>query len=115
MERASWKAATGAQEKIQEMVRRIVKRFQPERIILFGSHARGTAGADSDVDLLVVMRVRGSKREQRLKIRAILSGIGVAKEVVVATLEEVERYRDLVGTIIRPALREGKVLYERPS
>ncbi|MBI4168347.1 MAG: nucleotidyltransferase domain-containing protein [Acidobacteria bacterium] len=97
------------------MVRRIVERFQPDRIILFGSHARGSAGTDSDVDLLVIMRVRGSKRAARLKIRSALSGIGIAKDIVVATPEEVEQYRDLVGTIIRPALREGKVLYERPS
>ena len=47
---------------IKEMVQRIVAGFNPEKVILFGSYARGTAGTDSDVDLLVVMRVRGSKR-----------------------------------------------------
>ena len=111
----STEAVAIAREKIQEMVRRIVERFQPERIILFGSHARGAARADSDVDLLVVMPVSGSRRAQRLKIRTALSGIGVAKDIVLVTPEEIEQYRDLVGTIIRPALREGKVLYERPS
>jgi len=48
------KATPTAQERIEEMVRRIVRRFAPEKIILFGSHARGTAGPDSDVDLLIV-------------------------------------------------------------
>jgi predicted nucleotidyltransferase len=56
-------AASPAGKKIDAMVRRIVQRFDPEKVILFGSHARGTAGPDSDVDLLVVMTVRGSKRD----------------------------------------------------
>ncbi len=107
-------ATAATQAKIQEMAQRIVDRFHPEKIILFGSHARGTAGPDSDVDLLVIKRVVGSKRKERLEIRVALRGIGLAKDVVLATPEEAEKYRDLAGTIIHPALREGKVLYERP-
>lgn len=95
------------------MVHRIVARFDPDKIILFGSHARGTANRDSDVDLLVVMEVPGSKKNQTIEIRKTLAGMGLAKDVIVATPEEVERSKDLVGTIIRPALRDGKVLYER--
>jgi predicted nucleotidyltransferase len=63
-----------AQEIIAEMVRRIVKEFDPHQIILFGSFARGQAGPDSDVDLLVVMPVHGSRREKRVAIRAALRG-----------------------------------------
>jgi predicted nucleotidyltransferase len=100
-------------DKIDEMVRRIVERFAPEQIILFGSHARGTARSDSDVDLLVVMSVAGSKREKQIELRCALHDISVAKDIVVATPEEVERRRNIVGTIIRIALREGKVLYDR--
>jgi predicted nucleotidyltransferase len=103
------------QEIITEMVRRIVEEFDPQKVILFGSHARGMAGPDSDVDLLVVMPVKGSRRQQRVAIRTALSGMGLAKDVFVVTPEEVKRYGDLVGSIIRPALREGKVLYERPD
>jgi predicted nucleotidyltransferase len=99
--------------KIDEMVQRIAERFNPDQIILFGSHARGTARHDSDVDLLVVMPVMGSKRETRIEIRCALHDIRVAKDIIVATPDEVERHRDIVGTIIRPALREGKVLYDR--
>ncbi|OGG56310.1 MAG: hypothetical protein A3F84_11145 [Candidatus Handelsmanbacteria bacterium RIFCSPLOWO2_12_FULL_64_10] len=106
--------AATTQEKIQEMVRRIVEGFDPEKVILFGSHARGSAGPDSDVDLLVIKRVVGSRRRERLKIRAALRGVGLAKDVVLATPEEVEKHRNLVGTIIHPALQEGKILYERP-
>ena len=101
-------------EKIDEMVRRIVAKFDPERIILFGSHARGTGGPDSDADLLVVMRPLGSRREQATQIDMELVGVDMPADVIVVTPEDVERKRDVLGTIIRPALREGKVLYERP-
>jgi uncharacterized protein len=70
---------------IETMVRRIVREFRPERVILFGSHARGKAGPDSDVDLLVVMPVRGSKREKQLEIRKALDGIRVPVDVLVST------------------------------
>src|SRR5512137_1988959 len=99
-----------AEKIIAQMERRIVVEFNPQKIILFGSYARGTAGPDSDVDLMVVMPVQGSRRQKRVAIRTALSGMGLAKDVIVVTPDEVERCRDLAGTIIRPALREGKVL-----
>jgi len=104
-----------AAAQVREMVRRIVERFGPEQIILFGSHARGTAGPDSDVDLLVVLRDPGSRRQKCLEIRVALHGMGIAKDVVVVTPEDIRRGRDLPGTLIRSALREGKVLYERAA
>lgn len=100
-------------DQIDEMVRRIVEGFDPEQIILFGSRARRTAGADSDVDLLVVMPVSGSKREKRIEIGVALHDLGVPLDIVVATPEEVARRRNIVGTIIGPALREGRILYDR--
>lgn len=102
-------------DRIEEMVRRIVERFQPEMIILFGSHARGTAGPDSDVDLLVVMKVSGGMRQQAMEIDMVLADVGLPKDVIVVTPEQMAKYRDLVGTIIRPALLEGKVVYERAA
>jgi predicted nucleotidyltransferase len=102
-----------AQEKINEMVRRIVKRFDPEQIILFGSHAKGTAGPDSDVDLLIIMPVSGSKREKQIEIGVALHDIRIPMDIIVTTPEEVERRKNLVGTIIRPALREGEIIYVR--
>jgi predicted nucleotidyltransferase len=100
---------------IQEMVRRIVKTVNPVQIILFGSHARGTAGPDSDVDLLVVMSVSGSKREKEVQLHRVLAGIGLPKDVIVATPEDLVLDRDVPGTLIRPALLEGKVLYDRAA
>ena len=100
------------QRKIEEMVRRIVERFHPEQVILFGSYARGKAGPDSDVDLLVVMPVSGSKRKIAVEIDLALAGMGLPKDIIVVTPEEVARLRDIIGTIIYPAVREGKVMYE---
>ena len=75
--------------------------------------ARGDAGPDSDVDLLVVMPYIGSKREKQLEIRLALRGIHVPKDIVVTTPEEFQWRKEVPGTIERPAAREGKVLYAR--
>ncbi len=104
-----------AEQVIDLMVRRLVERFDPDQIILFGSYARGTARPDSDVDLLVVMPVTGSKRAKQLELRLALHDIPVAKDIILVTPDEVIRRRNIVGTIIRPALQEGKVLYARPQ
>ena len=98
---------------IEEMVRRIVARFNPEKVILFGSYARGTAGTDSDVDLLVVMRVMGSKRKTQLRIRTALHDILLPKDVIVSDVAEFDWRKDVVGTIEWPAAHEGKVLYAK--
>lgn len=98
---------------INAMVRLIVARFHPEQVILFGSHARGDAGPDSDVDLLVVMPVKGSKRAKQVEIRLALHDIHLPKDIIVSTPEEFAWRRNVVGTIEEPAAREGKVLYAR--
>lgn len=100
-------------KQIHEMVQRIVQHCDPELIILFGSQARGTARPDSDVDLLVVMPVAGSKREKQVELRCVLHDICVPNDIIVVRPEEMERRRDIVGTVIWPAVREGKVLYAR--
>jgi predicted nucleotidyltransferase len=106
-------AKSGESKKIRQMVRRIVTRFRPERIILFGSHARGDAGPDSDVDLLVVMRVEGSRREKAVEIGVALHDIRLPKDIIVTTPEAFATRKEIVGTIERPAALEGKVLYAR--
>ncbi len=100
---------------IDEMKRRIVERFRPDRIILFGSYAKGTANADSDVDLLVVMPIRGRRLDKIVEIRVALSGIGIPKDVIVATPRDIARFGGLVGSILNSALEEGRVIYERAS
>ena len=93
---------------IENAVQRIVEQFHPVKIILFGSHARGSASPDSDVDLLVVMKVEG----QAVEIDLALSDRRFPLDLIVVTPEEFERYRDIAGHIVYPAVREGKVLYD---
>jgi len=101
------------QKMIDRMAHLIVRKFNPDRIILFGSHARDEAGPDSDVDLLVVMPVPGSKREKAVEIAVALHGFPIPKDVIVTTPEEFAWRKELPGTIERPAVLEGKVLYAR--
>lgn len=98
---------------IKEMVRRIVEKFNPEKIFLFGSYARGTAGTESDVDLLIVMRIAGSKRMTQLGVRRALHDIAIPLDIVVSDPSEFEWRQDVVGTIEWPAVHEGRVLYAK--
>ena len=98
---------------IQQMVKRIVSQFKPEKVILFGSHARGTAGPDSDVDLLVVMPVHGSKLKTAVRVSSALHDIRLPMDVIVSDPSEFEWRKDVVGTIEWPATHEGKVLYAK--
>jgi uncharacterized protein len=98
---------------IRRMVSRIVKRFEPDKIILFGSQARGDAGPDSDIDLLIVMPVTGSKRRKAVEIGVALHDFHVPKDLIVVTPEEFEWRKDTIGTVEWPAWREGRVLYAR--
>jgi predicted nucleotidyltransferase len=107
------KEGRSLKKQIQQMVRRIVREFAPDRVILFDSHARGEAGPDSDVDLLVVMPVEGSKRAKQLEIRLALRDIPIAKDIIVSRSEEFQWRKDTVGTIEYPAVHEGEVLYAR--
>lgn len=98
---------------IGEMVRRIVERFHPEKIILFGSHARGDANPDSDVDLLVVMPFEGSHREKQIDLRTELYDLPVAKDIIVTRPEEFAWRKDVPGTMEQPAANEGRIVYEQ--
>jgi predicted nucleotidyltransferase len=100
---------------IDQIVDRIVQRFDPERIILFGSHARGDARDDSDVDLLIVMHVQGSRREKAIEIGVALDEFPVSKDIIVVTPEAYDWRQHIVGTIEWPAAHEGRLLHVRES
>jgi len=97
---------------LPEVIDRITRKFHPVRIILFGSWARGEARADSDVDLLVVLPKVEHKRRATIEILRVLNGLPISKDVIVATPEEIQKRGRVVGNILRPALQEGKVIYE---
>ncbi len=99
------------QEVLDEIVRRVVEAAHPERIILFGSAARGEMTDDSDVDLLVVKAGVSDRVRLAQKIHRTFFGIGVPIDVVVLTPEDVERFKGGVGTIVPDALEDGRVVY----
>jgi len=94
------------------MAQQIVRAVQPLQIILFGSYARGDAHRWSDVDFLVVIRDAHERERVWDEARDALSGSEIAYDVAVSTTDELRRYGNLVGMIYRPALREGRVLYD---
>jgi predicted nucleotidyltransferase len=99
-----------APETLNEIVRRVVETAQPEKIILFGSAARGEMGPNSDVDLLVIKGGVDSL-ELMTRIYSNLYGVAEAVDVVVVTPETVQRYRNTHALVIKPALDEGQVVY----
>lgn len=100
------------QEQINEVSKRIVRNFKPQKIILFGSYANGTPTEESDLDLLVIKDSDSPSRLQNRKIRRLLSDLRIPIDVIVKTPEEFRTYRDIIGTIIYPANKFGKVIYE---
>jgi predicted nucleotidyltransferase len=96
---------------LAELVRRVVEVASPERIILFGSAARGNAGPDSDLDLLVIKSGVTHRRKLAQRIYRNLVGLETPVDVLVVTPEDVDAFKDEAGTIIGPALREGRVIY----
>src|SRR6266571_3723572 len=101
---------TIAQEKLHEIIRRIVEVAQPEKIILFGSAARGEMGPHSDVDLLVI-KAGAHRLDLAGQIYRNLHGVGEAVDIIVVTPEDVEQYRNSHSLVIAPALKEGRVVY----
>ncbi len=99
-------------EFISIMTERIVRDFDPLQIILFGSQARGDADRDSDIDLLVVFAELTDKRKTAVDIGRALSDVPVAKDILVSTPEELERSRTRIGSVLRYAQQEGKVLWK---
>lgn len=102
-------------EWLPAIVERVVEKFDPLRIIVFGSVARGEVNYDSDIDLLVVFYEveREKKRNLTVDIRRALARFPVPKDIIVTDVDEIRRRGHLVGPMLRPALEEGRVVYER--
>ena len=98
---------------ISTMVDRIVGRFQPSRVVLFGSQSRGDANERSDVDLLVILPNGTDRHHAAIEIHRTLGDLPVAKDIIVTTPEEISRRGHVTGGVLCAALREGKAIYER--
>ncbi len=96
---------------LDEIVRRVVATTRPDRIILFGSAARGKMGPHSDVDLLVIKSGRFNTSHLTGRAYQNLRGVSEAVDIILVTPRQVEQYRDSNSLIIAPALREGKEVY----
>ena len=99
---------------LAEVVRRIVETVHPDQIILFGSRARGDADPGSDLDLLVIQESDEPRYRRSIPILGALSRIMVPMDILVYTPQEVQDWSQVRQAFVTTALREGKVLYEKP-
>jgi uncharacterized protein len=100
---------------LSEVVARIRETVHPDRLVLFGSRARGDAGPHSDFDLLIVAPSEVPRWRRTPPVYRLLAGLGVAKDLVWWTPAEVEEWRGVRSHFINRVLREGRVLYEKPA
>jgi predicted nucleotidyltransferase len=98
-------------EMIEEIVRRVTTAVHPLRVVLFGSAARGEMGPRSDVDLLIVVPDGTRRRDASRKAFRSLSGLGIAKDVIVVTESDVKQFGKNPSLVIKPALEEGREVY----
>ena len=104
-------------ELLKEMTNLIVHEVNPRKVVLFGSHARGTARPDSDLDFLVIedgpFNAQRSRRAEMARLWRLLGEYFIAKDFLVYSPEEVAKFEGLETHVVHHALKEGKVLYER--
>ncbi len=98
---------------IEDLGRRIGREFDADRVVLFGSHARGSARDDSDVDLLVVAETSLPPRKRYAAVRRLVADCPAAFDIIVKTPDEYARWRSVVNTIVYFAEKSGRVIYER--
>ena len=97
---------------LQEIIKRVLAVGGPQKVILFGSRARGEAKPGSDYDLLVIEPSDLPRYRRAAKYRKALTGVCVAKDIVVWTPEEIAEWQNVPNAFITTALNEGVVLYE---
>lgn len=100
---------------LQKIVGRLLAVGQPDRIILFGSAARGQMTRDSDVDLLVLEASPQQPRQESVRLRNALRGLGYPFDVMVMATEQFEETKEIIGGLAYPANKYGRVIYEAPG
>ncbi len=102
-----------AQEQIESVVQVIVEGYEPMKIILFGSYAYGHPTKDSDLDLLIIKDGEASGIQRNRRVRNILKDFSIPIDVIVKSSQEFDMLKDVIGTVIYPANKYGKVIYEQ--
>ena len=95
----------------KEVISRL-KPINPDRIILFGSYVDGNPDKNSDLDLCVITDAPVSKSEKKRRIRLLLKGLAIAKDILTPTIEEYNFYRNEVGSVYRDIDKKGKILWQ---
>ena len=105
------------EELLQEIVKRIVSAIEPKKIILFGSWAYGKPHEGSDLDILVIVErlSTSSRRKERIKIRTILQDIMISQDIIVATVKDVEEWKNVPQSFLTSIIKKGRVIYEKQN
>ncbi|MBE0638211.1 MAG: nucleotidyltransferase domain-containing protein [Bacteroidales bacterium] len=103
------------ESKISEIVRKIASGYDPEKIILFGSYASGTASDDSDIDIFVVKDTELPRPQRTIQLRRMLLGAQIPMDLIVYTPNEVENEKDEKYSFVYEVLNSGKTVYERKN
>lgn len=97
---------------IQEAVWRLKEAASPAKIILFGSYARGEAHEDSDLDFLVIEYSVSNPRAEMVRLRDVLRPLRIPVDIIVTSVDKVDEWGNLPGTVLYEAILEGRVVYE---
>lgn len=103
------------EEIIRTIVDRITEAIHPQKIILFGSWARGERGPHSDIDILVIHESPQPRPQRYAQVRRLFWGLGLPMDILVYTPEEFAHYQSVPGSFTHTIAQEGKVLYARSS
>jgi predicted nucleotidyltransferase len=102
------------EETLREIADKIVTAIHPQAIILFGSLARGEAGPESDLDLMVIKESDKPRFERYAEVRRLFRGMGIGMDILVYTPDEFAQFQSVPGSLTYAVAHEGRVLYGRP-
>jgi uncharacterized protein len=103
------------ENKISEIVKKIASGYNPEKIILFGSYASGTAAENSDIDIFVIKDSELPRPQRTMQLRRMLIGSQIPMDLIVYTPSEVDKEKDEKYSFVYEVLNSGKTVYERKN
>lgn len=98
---------------IQDIVNRIAKNYNPDKIILFGSYARGNYNDNSDLDFILVKETNTPKHKRGIEVRRLFYGLPIPMDFKIYTSTEFNNELSNRYSFLNSAIQDGKVLYER--